>query len=241
MKKAALFPVQTKWKVEEISRRFGIPQERIPYWPNGVDAENFEVTSSKKEARKMLGFPPEALLALYAGQLFPWKGVDTFVESIASVKSPVHYLIVGGEDADRERLHARTPVSFKERVHFFPFQSREKVPLWLRAADVLVLPNTGKMKVSTRYTSPMKLFEYMAAGKPIVASDIPSVREIVSEQEVFFARPDDPASFAAAIDAALSQKEEAEARAQRARELVSEYTWRKRAALILEALRASRA
>ncbi|MDO8523982.1 MAG: glycosyltransferase family 4 protein, partial [bacterium] len=191
MKKAALFPVQTKWKVEELSKQFGIPKERIPYWPNGVDAEHFEVKETTKEAKRALKLSPEPL-ALYIGQLFPWKGADTFVRSIAHVRSNVRYAIVGGEEADRVRIRKNIPESNDPRISFYPFQPRKRIPLWLKAADVLVLPNTGTMKVSLYYTSPMKLFEYMAAGKPIVSSDIPSVREIVSEQEVFFATPDDP-------------------------------------------------
>lgn len=236
MKKSIIYPVQTKWKVEELSKRFGIPKDKIPYWPNGVDAENFAISQSRAEARSILGLDADTPLALYIGQLFPWKGANTFIDSIQHVRSNVHYLVVGGEEEDRLRTARRVPASFKNRVHFFPFQSRDKVPLWLKAADVLVLPNTAKMKVSLYYTSPMKLFEYMASGTPIVASDIPSIREIVSEKEVFFAKPDDPVSFANAIDEALSHADEVAMRASKVREKVGAYTWRERATKIISSL-----
>ena len=69
------------------------------------------------------------------------------------------------------------------------------MPLWLRAADVLVIPSTATSALSERYTSPMKLFEYMASGTPIIATDVPSIREILPDDEGWYVIPDHPASL----------------------------------------------
>jgi glycosyltransferase involved in cell wall biosynthesis len=109
----------------------------------------------------------------------------------------------------------------------------ERVALWQAAADVLVLPNSGRDELSAQYTSPMKLFEYMASGRPIVATDVPAIREVLPEDAGYYARPDDAADLSHAIMTALNDPSSG-ARAARARALVSEYTWEKRAARLLE-------
>ena len=102
------------------------------------------------------------------------------------------------------------------------------------AADVLVLPNSGKTDISAKYTSPLKLFTYMASGKPIIASDLPSLREVLSERNAFLVKPDDPDALAAGIRYALEHPDEAAKRAAQALEDVKRYTWESRAKHILE-------
>ena len=102
----------------------------------------------------------------------------------------------------------------------------------MKAADVLVLPNSGKDTVSRLYTSPMKLAEYMASGTPIVASDLPSLREALDESNSVLCAPDDPSALAGALmkllsDAELSRKVSAKALSD-----VKGRTWEKRAQAI---------
>jgi len=114
------------------------------------------------------------------------------------------------------------------------------VPRYLKAADVVVLPNSRnsrqkRFSIYSRYdTSPIKLFEYLASGAPIVASDLPSIREIVSEEEVFFVKPDDPQELAQGIERLLTDQEFARTLSSRALERSKEYTWEKRAKKIVE-------
>ena len=79
-----------------------------------------------------------------------------------------------------------------------------------------VLPNSGKSDISAKYTSPLKLFSYMAAGKPIVASDLPSCARGASEKNAFLVAPDDPEALAEGIRYALAHPEEAAKRAAQA-------------------------
>ena len=106
------------------------------------------------------------------------------------------------------------------------------VPKYLAASDVLVLPNSEKGL--SEFTSPLKLFEYMAAKRPIVASDLPSLREILSESNAVMVRPDDPAALAEGIQKVLEDEELAKKLAGNAYIDVQQYSWDKRAMRILE-------
>ncbi len=229
--------VQTKWKITALKKDFGIPEPKIVYWPNGTNIERFDIPLSQSAARERLGLPPDKKIVLYTGQLFPWKGVDTLVEAAKTFPKGIDTYIVGGSPRDIERLKTLNPNPQPLTPVFVGQRPWIEIPLWLKAADVLVLPNTGREKVSRFYTSPMKLFEYMASGRPIVASDIPSIREIVDGTMVFFAVPDDPASFATVIRRVLSRPEEAAHRSDSARRNVAQYTWDTRARKIFAALK----
>ena len=79
-----------------------------------------------------------------------------------------------------------------KNILFTGYKEHKEIPIWQKSADVLVLPNTAKEKISKYYTSPMKLFEYMASKRAIIASDIPSIRELVNDDMVYFVEPDNP-------------------------------------------------
>jgi glycosyltransferase involved in cell wall biosynthesis len=103
-----------------------------------------------------------------------------------------------------------------------------RVPELLARADVLVLPNPASA-ISTRFTSPLKLFEYMAAGRPIIASDLPAIREVI-EPEVhgLLVPPGDPEALASAISRMLDDSQLRDRLARAARTRVDDYTWDRR-------------
>lgn len=224
--------VQTRWKMDALFRDFGVPQGKIVYWPNGTDVERFDIAVSREEARVKLGLAHEQKIALYTGSLQRWKGVETLIQASEFLSAGTAVYIVGRSSSEIAALQPKAK-SQKLKAVFAGQRPWAEIPLWLKAADVLVLPNTGREKVSRFYTSPMKLFEYMASGRPIVASDIPSIREIVNDGMVFFAAPDDPRSFARAIREVLDNPDEALRRAERARQESQKYTWETRAKKIL--------
>lgn len=238
LRKSIDIGVQTKWKIEKLSEDFGIPPEKIVYWPNGTDVERFDIPLSASEAREQLKLPQDKKLVVYTGSLQKWKGVCTLVQAAPMSQEGMLVYIVGGDE--QELINDKCQMTnYKRNVVFVPPRPWSEMPFWLKAADVLVLPNTGEMKVSRHYTSPMKLFEYMASGRSIVASDISSIREIVDERMAFFATPDDPQSFADAMQHVLANPGEAQRRAERARQEVVKYTWNARAEKILAQIRKS--
>ncbi len=240
LKKSIGLSVQTKRKIDAVYNDFGVPREKIVYWPNGVDVKRFDIPLSQGEARKKLNLPQDKKIVLYTGQLFPGRGVHTLVEAAQFLPKDVLVYIVGGSKGEIEKF--QIPNS-KFQIRFVGQRPWTEMPLWLKAADVLVAPHSarahavGRAEVSLYYISPMKLFEYMASGRPIVASDIPSIREIVDESMVFFAEPDNPESFASVIQTVLSSPEDAKRRSENARREVQNYTWEDRAEKILLRMR----
>ncbi len=136
-------------------------------------------------------------------------------------------VIIGGKESDKEGMRRRYT-----NVLFLGPRPYAELADNLAAADVLVLPNSGKHVISERFTSPLKLFAYMASGIPIVASDLPSIREVLDEGSAYFAKPDDAQDLARKVQEVVSDPN-ARAKAARAREKVKEYSWKKRAQKIL--------
>ncbi len=233
MKKCFGFAVQTKWKIGELSKIYSIVPEKIVYWPNGTDVRKFGQNISKAEARAGLGLAVSKNMVVYTGQLFGWKGVDTLVRSIEHMGKDVALYIIGGVAHDVERMKSEIAQAQDPRIVFIGPRPHDEVVTWLKAADVLVLPNTGKQKVSLYYTSPMKLFEYMAAGRPIVATKIPSIQEILNDTNSVLVNPDDPQDMARGIEWACTNQSDADARALQAQKDVQQYTWGERARRII--------
>jgi len=113
-------------------------------------------------------------------------------------------------------------------------QLHETMPLWMKAADILVLPNKGQENISKLYTSPLKLFEYMVIGRPIVASDLPSLREILNAKNAILFEPDNSKSLALAIKKLIQDSSRAQLLADQARLDAQKYSWSARAKKILE-------
>ena len=176
--------------------------------------------------------PPEAQAVVgYAGHLYPWKGVDLLLEAIART-SRASALIVGGHDAegDRARLTSlANRLSISSRVTFTGHQPPAEVPALLRRASILALPNPASA-ISTHFTSPLKLFEYMASGRAIVATDLPAIREVLRhEVNALLVSPGDPESLAFGIERLLADRELATRLARNALSDVDDYTWSRRA------------
>jgi len=216
-------------KMHALEKEFGLPPEGMLHKPCPVDTSMFRISSSREEARSTLGIPQEGKVILYCGQVILWKGVVTLLDAYAFLRpGEVIYFIVGGDDRTVQQFKDQCRKINAANVKIIEGVMHKDIPLWLRAADVLVLPNTGKDPTSKYDTSPLKLFEYMASGKPIVASDLPSIRNIVNEQMVWFFEPDNPAALAGAIHAAFENPRISEEKAARAQEEVEKYTWERR-------------
>jgi glycosyltransferase involved in cell wall biosynthesis len=157
--------------------------------------------------------------------------VDVLLDALALVPE-AHGLVVGGsaEEPDLERLKRRaTTLGLGERVRFTGLVEPGLVAGLLQEADVLVLPNPASA-ISTRFTSPLKLFEYMAAGRAIVASDLPAIREVLHDGvDALLVAPGDAGALAAAIRRLLNDRPLGSRLARTALEAVPQYSWDRRA------------
>jgi len=206
----------------------GVPAQKILVAPDAVSLEDFAVTETKEEARLRLGLPQDKKIALYVGKLDGWKGVETLCAASMYLPDDIRIAVIGGEPEEIAKLKKDAP-----RVTFLGWRPYRELPDNQAAADVLVLPNSGKSEVSARFTSPLKLFTYLAAGKPIVASDLPSIREVLDEHSAFFFAPDDAEDCARVIREALGNEAVATEKVRIAREYALRYTWKARGKRIL--------
>lgn len=230
------FVATNRWKKEKIREIFHVSSEKIIAEPNAVSLKDFSVSISKMEARAKLGLPADGRLVCYVGALRTMgmeKGIEILLKAIKAIYN-CKLLVVGGspEDVDfYKKISSEYGIS--DRVIFTGFVSHRKVPLYLSAADILIAP-FPKTPHYEFYMSPMKIFEYMASGRPIIASDLESIREILSDDCAVFVPPDDASALAKSIEKLLADKTNASRYASKALALISEHTWQKRAERILE-------
>jgi glycosyltransferase involved in cell wall biosynthesis len=168
---------------------------------------------------------------LYAGQLYPWKGVDVLVEAFAQLGCG-RLVILGGlsGEADLTRIRARVEArGLRERVEMPGSVPHARVAEELARASVVVVPFLHTA-MTERHTSPLKVFEAMAAGRPIVASDLPSTREVLRDGENALLVPaGDAGAMAAALTRLLRERGLAERLAATARAESASYSWEARA------------
>ena len=121
-----------------------------------------------------------------------------------------------------------------EKLLVLGHKEYSQIPFYLKAADCLILTGTQNYETSKSYTSPMKMFEYMASNRPIVASELPSFKEILNENNCIFVEPDNLESMAIGIQKALNDSVLSESISNQAYQDVQKYSWNDRAKAILE-------
>lgn len=208
--------------------RHGVSEKKILVAHDGIDVRAFENPEVQEVAQKRLGLPRDKKIALYIGRVDGWKGVDVFLEASRLLPSEIIAVVIGGEEKQVSALRGKYP-----HVIFIGYRPYRDISNNQAAGDVLVLPNTGKNTISALFTSPLKLFSYMASGRPIVASDLPSIREILNDDVGYLVHADNPQAFADGIVRACSEESISEQKAQGAKSLVIRYDWRHRAKKII--------
>lgn len=216
----------------ELEKTF--PKSRAQYAiePNGVDVSSFQIIA-KKKAREKLGLPQDVPIVLYAGRFFAWKGLEILPQA-AALAPEVRWQMVGG---DEEQFRSLVRKSLPKNLFFAGSRPHGEMAAWFSAADALVVLGTSRDTQSYRYTSPMKLFEYLVTGRPIVASNTPAIREIVSADEVSFYSPDDALDLARVAEYAATHPKETAVRAEAAKRRAKTYSWRARAERVLRFLK----
>lgn len=230
--------------VRDVLVQIGIDKQRILVAHDGVDLATFGAAKRDKGVWKEFGINPEQSIILYTGHFYEWKGADTLAKAARLraargqarlLPNTVHVVLMGGIDEELTQFQKEYA---GEHISVLSHQPRTRIPMFVKSADVLVLPNSAKAEISRSHASPLKLFEYMASGVPIVASNVPSLREILTDETAFFFNPDDEVDLAHTIENALEEGETASKKAHFAYTEVHGYTWASRARSIAAFLRA---
>ncbi len=205
------------------------PLEHIFVIPDAYD-DAIYFPRSQAEMRAALSLPQDAKLITYAGLTFKYRGLDVLLRAFQALQDPdARLVLVGGRDFEVEELRGlASELGIVEHITFVKRQPSSVTAQYLGAADVLVIPDT----VTDATASPLKMFEYMALGRPIVSVDRVALREIMGDGALYFPRGD-VGTFTAQLKIALSP--DAEPLGEIVRERVKEYTYRMRAQKIVRA------
>lgn len=171
---------------------------------------------------------------IYAGSFFPWKGVQDLVAAAEGLPG-CRVTLIGGSP-ERIREYQRQVPAHGAEVVFAGHLPHTETLKALSEACIAVLPN--RAEPNSLWSSPLKLFEYMAAGCAVVAADLPSVREVLAEDEAVWAAPGDPETLAAGIRRLVNHPEQARRLGERLRERAKHYTWEARTEKLVAIMRA---
>jgi glycosyltransferase involved in cell wall biosynthesis len=211
--------------------RHGLEPARVHVVPSGTDPDHF-LPVPPAEARRALGLDPARPLVGFVGLCYRHQGVPTLLAALARLGAPVEALVVGDGVMRPAWEELARDLGVADRVRFTGAVAYADVPAYLNAMDVVVAPFTG----DRGETSPFKVLDAMACARPVVASDLPSVRALADGAAVLVP-PDDPGALGAALAALLADAgaREALGRAGRAR-VLDGYTWPRVGAAIATAL-----
>jgi glycosyltransferase involved in cell wall biosynthesis len=177
----------------------------------------------------------------YSGHFYPGRGMELLTE-IARLLPDVNFLWMGGRQEDIipwEEVLTEQSIHNVTTTGFIP---NSRLPLYQAAADVLVMPYGNKISGSSggdisRVINPMKMFDYLAAGRPIIASEIPVFHEVLTEETAIFCEPENGQDWARAIRKLWNNPEKRLQMGHCATASAKKYTWKNRTRITLEKLK----
>lgn len=208
---------------------------------DGIDLERFESMPSPEAGRERLGLPRDQFTAVYCGHLYAGRGVEV-VFALAKKFPSDRFLLIGGKPDDVRRCEAQSRELSLQNVEFTGFVANSKLPEYFTASNVLLMPYQRKVAISggggntVEWMSPLKMFEYMAASRPILTSELPVLREVLDDDCAIFCEPDQHDQWAAAYLRLKSDPALAERLSSQALEKVKRYSWKARVAGILKSI-----
>lgn len=232
-----LLPI-TQALLDRLEKRYGaFPKDQVVISPNGVDLEPFSGLPDAPAARSELGLP-ERPTVMCAGHLYAGRGVELFL-SLAKGFPQASFVWVGGNPENVAAFQASTASSALSNVTFTGFVNQRRLPCYLAAADVLLMPYARAIAGSgggnsADICSPMKMFDYLAAGRTILSSDLPVIHEVLNKSNAVFADPEDLPAWMTSLDRLLADPARRQRMAAQARHDAERYTWHNRAAKALD-------
>ena len=229
--------------VSDVERRNlekrGIEPEKIVVNPNGVDADVFHPAVGGGDARRSLGLTDENIVVGFVGTFGPWHGVSVLANAIKAIScnGTIRFLLVGNGSLRGDVQQLLQDEAEKGRVIFTGPVEHGDVPALLDACDILASPHVPLSDGSYFFGSPTKLFEYMAMGKGIVASELGQIGDVLEDGETaLLVQPGDAKALAGAIQRLAKSKTLRMRLGEKAREVaVRNYTWKHNAQRVLDA------
>lgn len=176
-------------------RAAGVPERRISVIPNGINTDVFSTDVSGESARRELGLEDKIVLG-FTGFIRPWHGLTRVIDAMGELpnRDDVHFLVVGdgpGRQGIEDRAKAK---GLGNQITMLGLVPRDKINRYVAAFDIALQPSV------VAYASPLKLFEYMALGRAIVAPDQANIREVLTDStNALLFDPNDMDAFTQAI------------------------------------------
>lgn len=217
--------------------------EAVLVAPNGVELERYENLPSPVEARRQLNLP-EGVTAGFTGHIYPGRGAELLFE-LAKQMPRVNFLWVGGTPELVSFWRSKLEQARAANVTMTGFVEHSRIPLYQAAADVLLMPYSRTIEASSgqdiaEVINPMKMFEYMAAGRGIVCADISVIREVLNEGNAVFCKAGNwglvISNWRLAIESLLADEPRRLALGAQARMDVERFSWVKREERVLEGI-----
>lgn len=203
---------------------------------DGVDLETFNsINKNTEELKTELNLPKEQFLVGYVGKfktLEQEKGLKTMIEALSLLDKEIKMAFVGGDGEEiKEYKSLAQRFNVLARCVFIGHQPYKRMAEYMKAMDAVVLPSPDKPLA--HYSSPLKLFEYMASGRPIIASDLPAIREVLNDKNALLFKPENNDDLARAIKILKASPTLGYNLSRQALADAQNYTWTGRAKSIL--------
>lgn len=210
----------------------GVSPDKIMVAHDGVDLGMFDNASDRNAYRKSLELPPDRKIVVYAGSLSTDRNIIQILKLAEEMKE-VLFIIIGGASIRDMKNYRSESLSSRKNAIFTGYLPQIEVARYLLSADVLLML-WSKYVPTLKYCSPLKLFEYMAAGRIIVGHRLPSINEVIHDGEhAFLVDPDSFEDLREALIKALDEGYPCQM-ALKVKELVKQYTWDVRAENIIK-------
>lgn len=208
---------------------------------DGVEDEMME-NISKDKARKITKLPRNKIIVMYTGNIYKSKGIYSLAEAAGILNNEYLIYIIGGDNKSEDMNNLKDFINQKniKNIILTGYVQHSDIKYYLHSADILLLPNSKNSINTYLYTSPMKLFEYMASNRPIIASNVPAYADILKHKtNAYLVEPDNAVEIADAITMLSSNIKIADEISENAFKEANKYTWNERSKKILMFIRDS--
>lgn len=218
----------TDARAKFFSRAYGIPRPLVLQ-----NRPRLMKSSGSNRIREELGLTQPWLIVLYQGGLQPGRGLPRLVKAASSVPS-TYFVFIGGGRQERELHELTEQLGLADRIHFIPTVALNELPSYTASADIGVQPIENTC-LNHFTTDSNKLFEYVIAGLPVVASDMPEIRKVVKQHELgLLVEPGNTEALAEAIQALVRDSEKREFFARNSRKATKVLNWEDQENLLIE-------
>ena len=214
----------------------GVPEKKVLVLDGAVDISRFElINESKSQIRKKLNLNSDKKIILYAGSLGKGRGIDTIVKTAHVLKNKdYNFIIIGG--TNKQIKYWTTFIKKQDlssNLFFLGHRQNSIIPSYLKSADILLAPYSINC-ITGKWMSPIKIFEYMASGVPMIASDLKRIKEICHKEECLFFKADNPKDLSRKIEYLIQNENIQKSLIKKSLNEVKNRTYEERCKKILE-------